>query len=339
MKIIKKALIFIITIFGIMHSFTVFAMNLPYIEITNAKVISWRPHFFSIGTIKSEQGVRVSAPISGVIKQINFLSGQKVKKGDILAILENDDLKALIEQDKIKYYLSQQQYHRYRQLFNTHAVSHAEIDQYQSQLLENAAALKHDEALLNKTIIKAPFSGVLGIKDVNQGQYITAGQSIVLLENNSKIYVNFFVPERMIDKIKKGESIQLCLKNKNKCQWDGKIVALDPSLDISTRSLRVKAEINPPFKYLIPGMYIEVYILSDEKTQIIIPQNAIVYTPEGEFVYLYRSGKVFLSKIETGKRYGNNIMILKGLKTGDQVVIAGQQKLFNGGSVNLVRHK
>lgn len=331
----KKTISIIIFFLGIFSTVSLYALDKPYVEIAKTKLIQWGNSIFAIGTVKSAKGIYVSSPISGIVKGIHFKSGQTVKKDDILLTLKNQDLQATLDQDKVKYNLSRQQFNRYHKLFKSHAVSEAEIDQLQSQTKEDYAKLEHDNALFEKTIIKAPFSGQLGIRDINQGQYITAGQKIVLLQDSSKMFVDFYIPENKIDQVKIGQNVQLNLKENKHYQWTGKIIALDPAMDEDTRNLRVRAEVNPPYQPLIPGMYVDVFIYPIKTKKLIIPQTAIIYTPNGEFVYLYQKGKVFLKKIQSSYQFGNNVIISHGLNEGDEIVVSGQQKLFNGAAVNL----
>lgn len=296
--------------------------------------------FTTIGTVKALKGTDVSSSVTGKIATIDFSSGQSVQKGQVLFTLENDDLVSTVKQDKAKYTYDQAQYQRYAKLVQSGVVSQSALDLNQSTMEQSKAQLEHDQALLNKTIITAPFSGTLGVVQASVGDYITEGKAIVALEDDSTLYVDFYVPERISDLVAVGHRVVATSKQANIYQWTGTIEAINPSMDSDSRNILIRAKINQPYTNLLPGMYVDVATSTSAlKPALVIPQQAVVYNPYGDSVYVYQNGKVQQRSIVVGTRVGSDIVITNGLTKGERIVVSGQQKLFNGMSVQLVKDK
>lgn len=312
------------------------AMMMPPVSVKLGQVVQQEAsnQFSAIGTVKAAQGIDVSTQVAGTLATINFTSGQTVQKGQILFTLKNEDLQAVVSEDRAKLLYDQDQYARYKKLSSKGWVTASDTEQNKSLMNQAKAQLDHDQALLDQTIIRAPFSGVLGVSQVSLGQYVTAGQSIVSLQDRSMLYVDFYVPERMSDLVQVGRHVIAYSQQTKNYSWDGEVIAAGSAMDNDTRSLMVRAKIVPPYTNLMPGMYVNVSLaVSDDLPQLIIPQEAVVYNPYGDAVYVYQKGKVFQKAVELGDRIGNKIMVRHGLSKGETIVIAGQQKLYNGASV------
>lgn len=308
----------------------------PYVHVT--KVITKKDvkTLTAIGIIKASKGIDVSSPTANVIESINFLSGQYVEKGSVLITLKNDELKATVEEDKVKYHLAELNAQRSQQLVGKGFVSRQDADLTTANVKQTKARLEHDEAILANTVIKAPFSGTLGISQVSLGQYISAGEVIVSLQDQSQMYVEFSIPEKHSDLIMVDAAIIARSNQSSAHHWQGKTTALGSKLDDNTRSLPVRAELFPPYQSLKPGMFVNVTVLlpkADDKPAI--PQNAIVYNPYGNFVYLYKKGIVIQRYVDIGQKIGKYILIEKGLRDGEVVVAEGQQKLYDGATVRV----
>ncbi len=296
--------------------------------------------FSTIGTIKALQGTSVSATVAGKIASIQFSSGQSVGQGQILFTLENEDLASVVRLDESQYVYDQTQYQRYAKLGPLGAVSQSSIDLQKSSMQKSKAQLDQDTALLNKTIITAPFSGTLGVVQISIGQYVTEGQSIVALQDNSTLFVDFYIPERIRDVVKVGDSIRAQSKQSQVYHWEGTVEATDPSMDNDARNILVRAKIKPPYDNLVPGMYVDVSTpLSSNKATLVISQQAVLYNPYGDSVFVYDKGKVMQRPVVLGERVNTDIVVLSGLKAGEQIVVSGQQKLFSGMSVDIAKDK
>lgn len=289
-----------------------------------------------IGIVKAAQGIEISAPASNIVQIIHFSSGQTVQAGDVLVTLRNDDLKAIVKEDKVKYHLAQLNIERAQKLVGHGYVSKQDADLSVSNVDEAKARLEHDEAVLANSIIKAPFSGVLGISQVSVGQYVSAGQLIVSLQDLSKMYVEFFIPEKSSDLVHIDSGVKVISNQSTQHQWEGKTIALGAELDANTRSLAVRAELIPPYHNLKPGMFVNVELsLAENQDKLAVPQTAIVYNPYGNFVYLNQRGVVKQQYVNLGQTIDQYIIVEKGLKMGDEVVILGQQKLYDGANVDV----
>lgn len=296
--------------------------------------------FTTIGTVKALQGTDVSSSVAGKIATINFSSGQSINKGQILFTLENEDLASTVKQDAAKYVYNQAQYERYAALVQSGVVSRSDLDLNKSNMEESKAKVAYDQALLNKTIITAPFAGTVGVMQASVGDYITEGKAIVTLQDDSTLYVDFYVPERISDLVAVGHSMVATSKQANNYRWTGTIEALNPSMDVDSRNILVRAKIDKPYTNLVPGMYVNVAATTSAlKPTLVIPQQAVLYNPYGDSVYVYQNGKVQQRSLSLGNRMGNDIVVLKGLQKGEQIVVSGQQKLFNDMTVQLAKDK
>ena len=313
--------------------------NLPSVSISkvslqkNIKIIS------SIGIVRAAQGIEVSSTSSGIITSIQFKSGQPVQAGQILATLKNDDLKATVLEDEAKYNLAKLNADRSRKLVRNNYVSRQDADQTNADEKQTKAQLKHDQALLENTIIKAPFSGYLGISQINLGQYVSVGQTIVSLQDRSKMLVDFSIPEKQSDEISLEDKISVNKNEENVTVWQGKINALESQMDNDTRSLAIRAELYPPYDNLTPGMYVNVSVIkTNAENKMTVPQSAIVYNPYGNFIYTYKNGQVTQNYVNLGQKLNDNIIIEKGIDLNSNVVIEGTQKLFDGAKVQVVKN-
>lgn len=328
----------VIIVIWIIHSKkkTHAAMMMPPVSVKLGQVQEQEAsnQFSAIGTVKAAQGIDVSTQVSGTIGTLNFTSGQTVQKGQILFTLKNEDLQATVSEDRAKLLYDQDQYARYKKLSKKGWVTASDTEQNKSLMNQAKAQLDHDQALLDQTIIRAPFSGVLGVSLVSLGQYVTAGQAIVSLQDRSMLYVDFYVPERLSDLVQVGRHVTAYSQQTKNYSWDGEVIAAGAAMDNDTRSLMVRANMLTPYTNLMPGMYVNISLaVSDDLPQLIIPQEAVVYNPYGNAVYVYQKGKVIQKAVELGDRIDNKIVVKHGLSKGETIVVAGQQKLYNGASV------
>ncbi len=316
------------------HAHAANAMPAITVKLTTVQQKKAADMFSAVGTVKASEGTDLSTSVPGIIASINVNSGQAVQQGQILFTLKNEDLQATVKEDQSKYAYAKDQYERYKILSKKGVIAHAMEEQVKSAMEQAQAQVDHDQALLNNTIITAPFPGVLGVFQVSVGQYITAGQPIVPLQDRSVLYVDFYIPQRVNDLIQTGRPVTAISEQSTQYQWKGTIQAVGSSMDNETRSLLVRAKMNPPYNNLVPGMYVHISAaISDQKPIVIIPQQAVVYNPYGNAVYIYKNGKVTQRMVELGDRFDDWISIKSGLKPGEQIVMAGQQKLYNGATV------
>ncbi|WP_264696203.1 efflux RND transporter periplasmic adaptor subunit [Candidatus Nitrosacidococcus sp. I8] len=319
---------------------TIVSSPLATVATTQAHINSWQPVAESIGNLVAIQGTNVTNEIEGLITKINFKSGQWVEKGVLLVQLndsiEQADLRGLIAQNA----LASVQLKRNAQLVKGDLVSQSDYDITQAQLESDRANVDSKRALIQKKHITAPFSGLLGVRQVNLGEYLTPGSPIVLLQALDPIYVDYMLPERYFSFLSINQKISIKVKSYPDRAFIGHITAIDPGFDPQTRNIKIRATLNNPNLLLRPGMFSEVSTLLPERKQALtVPKMAIAYNPYGEMIYVVeKQGNDFIAHqraVRVRDAYGDQIEIVKGLTEGEQVIIAGQLKLHNGQKVKI----
>ncbi len=313
--------------------------NIPVnvVSATTPQWVQYAPSLNVIGTLFADQGINLSSKIAGIVQSINFKSGQIVKKGQVLLILDSTDTRATLMENQARYKLAQQDFKRYEVLFKKKNVSRAVFDSYLSKLQASQAAVEYQQAILAESTIRAPFSGKLGIRQVSVGEYISAGQAIVNLQSQDKLYADFNIPERYVTNIKVGSTIQVTSIAEPDVVISGKVIALGSKVDVSTRSLSIRANLaNIATHTLFPGMYVNVEIHLNKTThKLAIPQSAIAYGPLGTYVYLIKNKHAVPEPVTVDARQNKWAIISKGIKINDQVVTSGQVKLYPGAEVSV----
>lgn len=327
--IVILALFFLLFGFKLTHHATPAGVVVAVKEARRAPI---SPTISVIGNIIAEQGVDVSAKVNGIIRQIYFHSGQVVKKGDLLVALENDDIKALLDQSVAKLNLAKQNYDRYDALVKKGGISHSEFDKVASEFTTDQTQVNYETALLNQTYIRAPFDGKVGIRNINIGQYVSPGFALVNLQAVAPLYVDFNIPEQYVNQVTENLPVNLTLDGASQSIAQGNVVAMGSSLNLETRTLQVRALINTTStEKLSPGMYVLVNLaLVKSSDVILIPQSAIVYSPMGDYVYKSVQHKAQQVIVTLGERIGDDVVVLSGLKQGDNIICAGQIKIHPG---------
>lgn len=369
-----------VVVFGLIFGFVAFknAMIAKYmrsykapastVSVMMVKAHSWHPELSSVGTVQAKQGVTLSPQVAGVVTKIFFRSGQMVQKGQELIELDTDVLKAELAQAKAQAHLARLTFKRQQKLYQEHAVSASDFDNARATLESDQAAVAKAKSLLDQKTIRTPFSGQLGIRQVNLGQYLNAGDAITSLQMLSPIYVNYYLPEQDINQLSIGQSVDLTVDSFPGHVFKGKIHAIDAQVGNDTKSIEVQAVFANQDKQakLLPGMFGQVAtILPTQNRVITIPKDIIDYTLYGDSVFVIdhaaaktkladkvpvksaqkaKTAKDNMPPVETvkavnltiGLSKGNQVEVLKGLTVGDQVVTQGQIKLRNGSSVIIV---
>ncbi|WP_197744348.1 efflux RND transporter periplasmic adaptor subunit [Candidatus Nitrosacidococcus tergens] len=317
---------------------------LATVAIDQVHIDSWQPIAESIGSLVAIQGTNVTNEIEGLITKINFKSGQWVEKGTLLVQLndsiERADLRGLIAANT----LASVQLKRNAQLVKGDLVSKSDYDITQAQLENDKAKVDSKRALIQKKHITAPFSGLLGVRQINLGEYLTPGSPIVLLQALDPIYVDYMLPERYFSFLSVNQKISIKVKSYPDKVFTGHITAIDPGFDPQTRNIKIRAIFNNPDLLLRPGMFAEVStLLPEQKQALIVPKIAIAYNPYGEMIYVVeKQGNDFIAHqraVRVKDAYGDQVEIVKGLAEGEYVVIAGQLKLHNEQKVRISNKK
>jgi len=291
----------------------------------------------AVGTLLSNEAVTVSSEIPGRLKEIHFQEGQPVEKGAPLFTLDDSVYRAQLDDAQAKLKLAEQTNKRTSTLFSNKYATAQSADEAASNLAVSTAAAELARVQLEKTRIVAPFSGIVGLRHVSVGEYITAGQALVNLEAIDPVKADFRVPEKFLPAIRVGQSIRIKVDAFPEDSFEGKVYAIDPRLDVAGRSLLVRAMVPNQDQRLRPGLFARVTVLLQLKEDALtVPEQAIVPQGDSQFVFRIVDGKVHLTKVVTGTRREGRVEIVEGLSAGDEVVTAGQLKIRDGSAVSVV---
>jgi membrane fusion protein (multidrug efflux system) len=304
----------------------------------------WQPNVEVIGSLQAAQATDLATEVNGLITQIHFKSGEHVKAGEVLLKLNDAPLQAQLAQLKASAALAKQNLDRDRAQLKIKAVSQAVVDSDMATLKGAEAQIKQQEALIDQKTLKAPFSGKLGIRKVDLGEYLPAGTAVVSLQKLDPMYLDFTIPQSELSLIEVGKKISITTNAFARKTFEGKIKAIEPQVNTSTRNITVRAEIGNPDGLLLPGLFATAKVNQGEERQYLtLPSAAIAYNPYGSTVFIVKDegkddkGKPKLTVeqrvVTTGATRGDQVAILSGLKAGETVVTAGQLKLRNGAPV------
>jgi len=305
----------------------------------------WPATMGVIGTMEAVHGVTVSADLPGVVERIAFDSGQAVRAGDVLVELDTRQERAQLASLQAQSELARVNYGRMEQLVNAGVISRMEYDQASAQQKATEANVAEIRATIERKTIRAPFSGILGIRKVNLGQYLSAGSAVVPLQSLNPIYVDFGVPQQSTGQVKVGSTLRVASEDLAGQLFAGRVTALDSVVDETTRNLQVQATLSNPEGKLRPGMFVQVDVgVGASRDVITLPASAISYAPYGDSVFVitdlkdpkgnaYRGVRQQFVKVE-GSR-GDQVAVVSGLKAGDEVVTSGVFKLRNGAAVQV----
>ena len=310
------------------------------VSTATASFSEWQGEFQAVGTVRAVRGADIAPEVSGVVTEIHFRSGQEIGTGAPLVQLSNESDLAKLQSLTAAAELAETIYERDKKQLEFQGVSQAVVDADAASLKSAKAQLAEQRALLNKKLVRAPFPGRLGIRAVDIGQYVNAGMKLVTLQTLDPVYVDFFAPQKSLEKIAPKQKVVLKVDAFPGQQFVGEISSVDPKLDPATRNLQVRATVRNQKKKLLPGMFATVVIASGAPQKFLtLPQTAVSFNPYGNTVFVIeehkgeegKTGLVAQQKfVTTGDTRGDQIAILTGIKEGDTVATAGQIKLRSG---------
>jgi len=282
--------------------------------------------------------------VAGLVQSVNFKSGEDVKAGHLLVQLNADADIAQLRTLTATRDLSQTVYERNKKQFLAQTVSQASLDADTADLKVKQAQVAQQEAQVVKKTIRAPFTGRLGISEVNPGQYLNAGDKIITLQALDAIYIDFYLPQQELSRLAVGQAVVAVTDTYPNKKFTGRISAISPKVDAQTRNVQIEAILTNPRHELLPGMYATIKIQAGRAQHYLtIPRTAITFNPYGETVYIVEEkgktadGKPSLSVLQQfvtlGPARGDQVAILKGVKEGQRVVTGGQLKLKSGSPV------
>jgi membrane fusion protein (multidrug efflux system) len=310
-----------------------------------ARSEAWPTTISSIGTVAAVQGVTVSADLPGIVDRIAFESGKRVKDGDVLVALDTRQEEAQLTAADAQLELARVTFERMERLVQQDAVSRAEFDVAAAAFKQAEARIHEIRATIDRKTIRAPFSGVLGIRTVNLGQYLTGGDAVVPLQSLDPIYVNFGVPQQDAGQMRLGRTVTISASDLDNGNFAGRITALDSVVDEATRNVRVQATLANPGGRLRPGMFVQAEVtLGADQAVVALPASAISYAPYGDSVFVVADLKneqgqsyrgVRQQVVKLGGARGDQIAVLSGVTPGEVVVTSGVFKLRNGAAVQI----
>ena len=314
----------------------------PPEAVTTAKAqqMTWPSTLNAIGTVAAVQGVVVSADLPGTVDKIAFESGKRVREGDVLVQLDTRQERAQLAAVEAQRDLAAVNFGRMQNLAKDGIISRSDFDTAAANQKETEARVGEIRATIERKTIRAPFSGVLGLRQVNLGQYLSAGDPVVPLQSLNPIYVNFGVPQQDAAQVRMGRQVRIAARELAGIEFGGRVTALDSVVDPSTRNIQVQATLSNPENKLRPGMFVQAELgLGESQTVITVPTSGISYAPYGDSVFVVTTlkdekGKSYLGVrqqfVKVGGARGDQVGVLSGLKPGDEVVTSGVFKLRNG---------
>ena len=316
------------------------------------KAQDWVPTIEAIGFIEPNQGVTLSSELAGTIDKISFESGAQVKADQLLLSLDSTVERANLRASQAKLPAAKAKFDRFQNLYKTSSISKEQLDEAEAAYRSLEADIESLKATIARREVRAPFSGVVGLRNVFLGQYLQPGTDIVRLEDTSVMRLRFTVPQTDISKIKLGQTIKINVDAYPQTQFDGHITAIEPAVNFQSGLIQVQADIPNNDGQLRSGMFARAsIILPTVKDQIVIPQTAISFTLYGQNVYVLKEGeetdkegnkvKVLRAKqvvVKAGERRGNDVHVLSGIQAGDQIVLSGQVRLSNDTKVHVVEN-
>lgn len=298
----------------------------------------------AVGTLRAIQQVTVSPETAGRVSEILFKAGARAKQGELLVQLFDGPERAAREAAKAKAAFAKIQYDRAKRLVPTGAQSRERLQQYKSEYQQAVAAVHELDAQITQKQVRAPFSGELGIRRVNLGQYLNPGDPVATLSALDPLHVDFALPQENLARLKPGADVSVTSDAFPGRTFMAKVNAIEPVVDKDTRNVTVQALLPNPGHMLRPGMFVTAaLILPPQKGVLVVPATALQSSAEGDSVLVVRGkdprkgGKAEIVPVQTGRRVGNNVVIASGLKSGDVVISEGQLRVLPGTEVTVTR--
>lgn len=317
------------------------------VATTIAEETPWQPVLNSVGSTVAINGANLSAEINGIVDTIDFQSGDDVKAGQLLLTLRPNNDPAVLAQLQATAELDQINYDRDLKQFRADAVAQATVDTDRATLASAQAQVQAQQATMAEKLVKAPFAGRLGIRQVDLGQYLAAGTAIVTLQQLNPLYIDFYLPQQALSQIGVGQKVAVGIDAYPGQSFAGEISAISSAVDTTTRTVQVRATLQNDALLLRPGMFGTVNVsVGTPRNLVTLPLTAIAYNSYGDTVFVVHKGKDDKGKddlvadqvfVTLGDTRGDQVAVLSGVAAGDQVVNAGQLKLKNG-SVVLVNN-
>lgn len=319
-------------------------MPIPAVSVSVAEVepMNWANYLAAVGSARAVNGTQLTTQSAGLVTEIRFNSGDQVKKGQILLLLDDDtdrsELQALVAAAE----LARADHERISRLFDQGSVSKADLDRAKAQADQTRGQLASQQSRVSLKTVRAPFDGTLGIRLVNVGEYLAPGTAVVSVQQLDPIYVDFNLPEQQLSQVHLGQTIEAGFDAWPGQQFEGTVTAIEPAIDRGTRNFRVQATLRNGDQRIRPGMFSRVALdLGSADDVLAVPQTAISYNPYGNAVFVVvekEEGEGLIVKrrfVRTGRTVGDFVAVVEGLSAGERVATSGLLRLSNDSAVEI----
>lgn len=274
------------------------------------------------GTVVASEYVELHPEVSGRLIYLNVPEGRSVTQGTVLARINDADLQAQVAKSKVQLDLAQKTAERYQKLLDVNGINQADYDNAINQVNSLKADIQYTQTLIDKTIIRAPFSGVVGLRQVSPGAFVTANNIIATIQQVSRVKIDFTLPEEFSNLIKKGGNVDVEIDAASKARRKATVIATEPQVNLSTRNLKVRAVLQEGSAN--PGAFVKVFVdAGANKKAVLVPTNSIIPDDRNSQLVVVKNGKASFVTVTTGVRESNNVEIISGVQPGDSVVVTG----------------
>ncbi|MEZ5577028.1 MAG: efflux RND transporter periplasmic adaptor subunit [Candidatus Competibacteraceae bacterium] len=291
----------------------------------------------AVGTLRADETVMVRPEIAGRVETIHFREGQKIRQGEPLVTLDQEEYQAQLASSAAQLALEQSSYRRLQDMDRQQLASQQNLDEAKAKLDTARAQQELNRVRLSKTVIRAPFDGMIGLRKISPGAYVKPGDDIVALESLGAMKLDFRVPETYLARLAVDQRLAARVDAYPEQSFEGTIYAIEPALDEETRTVLLRARLPNPHNQLRPGLFARVsLILERRENALVVPEQAIVPVGQTTFVYRVADGKAVMTPVKLGLRRPGLVEILEGLSAGDLVVTDGQLKIRDGAAVQVL---
>jgi membrane fusion protein (multidrug efflux system) len=315
-----------------------------------SRELAWEGTLSAVGSVAAERGVAISNESPGMVKRILFESGKTAKAGQVLVELDTSVERAQLATALARKELAEQTVTRTRSLVTSGGMTKMQLENDESQLKAATADVEGIQAQIARKVVRAPFAGKLGIREVNLGQYLSPGTTLTTLEALDKVYVDFSLPQQALASVQVGSPVRITLEGGQPLDGNATVAAVDPSVDRTTRTIQVRAAVSNEAQKLRPGMFARVELVLEKKGNVVaLPITSVVHAPYGDSVFVVEPLKAAPKEgdgeagvrqvrqqfVRLGEERGDFVAVVDGIKAGEEVVVAGAFKLRNGAKIKV----
>ncbi|MEZ4969508.1 MAG: efflux RND transporter periplasmic adaptor subunit [Flavobacteriaceae bacterium] len=293
-------------------------------------------NIFLSGTLEANEQIEIRSEVSGVVESINFVEGGKVSQGQVLFRVNDIELQAQLSKVRTARKLAAENERRAKLLLEKQAISQEEYDIASADFQSAGAESELIAAQLSKATVRAPFSGIIGLRSISKGTYVSPATVVAKLVNTDQLKITFSVPEKYAHQIKAGTSFTFTTSDSRE-EYTAKIYAIEPEVEVATRTLKMRATAENPEGKLFPGAFANITLpLETVKDALLVPSESLIPVQNGKKIFIVENGKAKEIDVEIGARTGSSVRVVSGLKVGDTVLTYGVMALKDGTSVKVL---